>query len=148
MDVGKTFTGCIDELGYDYIHYSVHVEGLEVFADPLITRVFENLLDNSIRYGQRVTHIRFFTVQHIEGLTIVYEDNGVGIAKKEKERIFSRGYGRNTGFGLFFAKEILSITGITIREAGAEGSGARFEINVPWGRFRIRKNGSAAVPAG
>lgn len=144
LDIEKIFTRLTEALGYDYIHYSIHADGLEVFADPLIGRVFDNLLDNSLRYGQKVTHIRFFTSQHLDGLTIIYEDNGIGIPDAEKKRIFSRGYGRNTGFGLFFAKEILSITGITITETGQEGSGARFEILVPWGRFRYRKGGTGA----
>lgn len=138
LDIGKIFTSLTGKLGYDYIHYSTHVEGLEVFADPLITRVFDNLLDNSLRYGQKVTHIRLYTSQNMDGLTLIYEDNGVGIAEMEKARIFSRGYGRNTGFGLYFSREILSITGITIVENGQEGNGARFTITVPWGRFRFR----------
>ena len=138
LDVGKIFSSLTGKLGYDYIHYSTHVEGLEIFADPLITRVFDNLLDNSLRYGQKVTHIRLYTSQNMDGLTLTYEDNGIGIPEMEKIRIFSRGYGRNTGFGLYFSREILSITGITIVETGQEGNGARFVITVPWGRFRLR----------
>lgn len=136
IDINRLFTRLMGSKGYDYIHFSVHVEGLEVFADPLIGQVFDNLLANSLRFGQKVTHIRLYTNPHLDGLTLVYEDNGIGIPAGEKDRIFQRGTGYNTGFGLFFAKEILSITGITIRETGQEGSGARFEITVPWGRFR------------
>jgi signal transduction histidine kinase len=43
--------------------------------------------------------------------------------------------------GLFLAREILSITGITIHETGKPGKGARFEITVPKGAWRIIKNG-------
>ena len=39
--------------------------------------------------------------------------------------------------GLFLAREILEITGITIRETGMPGRGARFEIVVPKGAYRI-----------
>jgi len=53
-----------------------------------------------------------------------------------KEKIFNRGVGKNTGLGLFLVREILSITGITIRECGVEGKGARFEIAVPKGAYR------------
>jgi signal transduction histidine kinase len=59
------------------------------------------------------------------------EDNGVGIPEKDKEKIFEQGYGKHTGLGLFLAKEILAITGISIRETGTPGTGARFEILVP-----------------
>ncbi|HOX34223.1 MAG TPA: histidine kinase N-terminal 7TM domain-containing protein [Methanoregulaceae archaeon] len=122
------------------IRFLAHAEGLEIFADSLIDRVFENLVDNSLRYGQKVTEIRISTVQHLDGLTVVYEDNGIGIPACDKARIFQRGSGHNIGFGLFFSREILSVTGITIRETGTEGKGARFEIIVPWGRFRFRKD--------
>jgi len=145
IDIQKLFTRLSGSPGYDYIHFSVHVEGLDVFADPLIGQVFENLLSNSFKFGQKVTHIRLYTNQHLDGLTLVYEDNGIGIPAGEKDRIFQRGTGYNTGFGLFFAKEILSITGITIRETGQEGSGARFEITVPYGRFRQHRPGNGLV---
>jgi len=35
------------------------------------------------------------------------------------------------GLGLFLAREILAITGITLSETGTSGSGARFEIRCP-----------------
>ena len=69
-------------------------------------------------------------------LMIRWEDNGPGVPEVMKEKIFERGFGRNTGLGLFLAKEILALTGITIRETGTFGSGARFEIFVPAGSFR------------
>jgi signal transduction histidine kinase len=68
---------------------------------------------------------------------IVCEDDGEGIPAEEKERIFDRGFGKNTGMGLFLAREILSITGITIRETGKPGKGGRFEIMVPKGVYRV-----------
>ena len=46
---------------------------------------------------------------------------------------------RNRGFGLFLAKEILSITGLTIEENGRAGTGARFEIRAPMGSFRMSR---------
>ena len=36
----------------------------------------------------------------------------------------------------FLAREILSITGLSIKEVGEEGKGARFEILVPEGKWR------------
>ena len=68
---------------------------------------------------------------------IIIEDNGVGVVPEEKEKIFEKGFGKNTGFGLFLAREILAITGITIRETGYTGIGARFEITVPTEMYRI-----------
>lgn len=78
-----------------------------------------------------------------ESLVIVVEDNGPGIPAHEKERIFIRGFGRNTGLGLFMVREILSTTGIGIRETGdPPGRGARFEILVPQGGWRVLDAGA------
>jgi signal transduction histidine kinase len=122
------------------ISLSVAVEGLEVFADPLLGKVFENLIDNSRRHGERVRHISFFTLQYgLDYLAVVYEDDGVGVHEDEKERIFEKGFGKNTGLGLFLTREILSITGLTIKETGVYGRGVRFEILVPKGKYRFSR---------
>jgi len=110
--------------------------GTAIFADPLTARVFYNLMDNAVRYGGKITTIRL-SVEERDGVpVIVCEDNGYGIPAGEKERIFERGYGKNTGLGLFLAREILNITGMTIRETGEPDKGARFEITVPGDSFR------------
>ncbi len=71
-----------------------------------------------------------------DGILIVADD-GVGVPLADKERIFERGFGRNTGLGLFLVREILGITGMSIRETGEPGKGARFEVTVPKGMFRL-----------
>jgi len=38
---------------------------------------------------------------------------------------------------LIFVREILDITGITIKETGEPGKGARFEMTVPKGAWRM-----------
>lgn len=112
------------------------VSGIEVYADPFFERVFSNLLDNALRHGEHVSEIRISSHRSGENLVIAWEDNGIGIAAGEKERIFERGFGKNTGFGMFLAREILSLTGITLTETGEPGKGARFEMEVPGGAYR------------
>jgi signal transduction histidine kinase len=100
--------------------------------------VFYNLMENTLRHGEHATEIRIYYHDEENGLVVVYEDNGKGIMDFEKALIFKRGYGKNTGFGLFLIHEILSITGMTIIESGIWGEGARFEITVPKGNYRLR----------
>ncbi|MDD1686077.1 PAS domain S-box protein [Methanoregula sp.] len=111
--------------------------GTEVFADPLIIKVFYNLMDNAVRYGGKITTIRFSVEERDGHHVVVCEDDGEGVPVDEKEQIFERGFGKNTGMGLFLAREILSITGITITENGVPGKGARFEITVLNGKYRV-----------
>ena len=111
--------------------------GAEVFADPLIAKVFYNLMDNAVRYGGKITTILFTVQESGDDCQIVCEDDGEGVPTEEKEKIFDRGFGKNTGLGLALSREILSLTGITIRETGEPGKGARFEMTVPKGMWRI-----------
>ena len=98
-------------------------------------------MDNAERYGQTITTIRFSCAGHDGKAVIVCEDDGVGVPAGEKERIFERGFGKNTGPGLALSREILGITGITIRETGTPGAGARFEMVVPPENYRFGEGG-------
>lgn len=111
---------------------------VEIFADPLLPRVFYTLLENSLRTGSRaVSEISLSAAIKDRGLLIVYEDNGSGVPEGDKEKIFSVGYEEETYPGLFLVRELLSYTGIRIRENGSFGNGARFEIEVPEDKFRF-----------
>jgi len=121
----------------DGILLDLQAEAVEVFADPMLERVFANLLDNAVRHGEGVTAIGISCHEQDDGsAAIVIEDNGIGVPEGLKERIFESGYGRHTGHGLFLVREILDITGISIAEIGEEGKGARFVITAPPGGHR------------
>jgi len=112
------------------------LRGILLFADPLFEKVIYNLMDNTVRHGGTVTRIRFSVREDDGGLLLTCADDGEGIPDHEKSRIFERGYGKNTGLGLFLVREILGITGFTIRETGVPGKGAQFEIIIPDGMYR------------
>ena len=112
---------------------------LEIFADPIIRKVFSTLIENAIRHAQDITYIRFADQIREGECIIICEDDGIGIPVAEKEHIFEHGFGKHTGIGLFLSHEILSITGLSIRECGEEGKGARFEIIVPEGKYRRKE---------
>nr|WP_235809653.1 PAS domain S-box protein [Methanofollis ethanolicus] len=119
---------------------------IEVYADPMFEKVLFNLFDNALRHGERVTEIRVSFRANGDGGVLTVEDNGGGIDPDSWSKIFLAGYGRNTGYGLFLAKEILDITGISISETGENGAGARFEMTVPERGYRVGKIGMP--PAG
>ncbi len=112
---------------------------IHLYADPMVEKVFSNLHDNTIRHADGGDQITISCEERDGSLVITWEDNGVGIPDGEKEKIFEKGVGKNTGFGLFLSKEILEITGIAIRETGVYGEGARFEIIVPKGSWQMEE---------
>jgi signal transduction histidine kinase len=136
--VERAFDTAAGSFGGRGVTYECTTGPVEICADPMIGQVFYNLIDNSFRHGGKLSVIRVSAGRDGPALLILYEDDGVGVPQEEKEKIFLRGFGKHTGLGMFLIKEILSITGITIRESGNFGRGARFEIRVPEGRFRFR----------
>lgn len=120
---------------------------LEIYADPLIEKVFFNLIDNSLRHGEHVTRIGISSQRKDKNLLLVYEDDGVGIPDENKEKIFEREFGKNTGYGLFLIREILAITGFTIKETGTEGKGVRFVIHIPSRSYRFPEHAGTPSPS-
>jgi PAS domain S-box-containing protein len=124
-----------DELDIGSVRITVTTGNASIYADPLFEKVVYNLFDNALRHGGGISEIRVSLVENPHGTVLVVEDDGVGIPANEKEKVFERGYGKNTGWGLFLIREILEITSMTIVETGEPGKGARFEIQIPPGRY-------------
>ena len=141
QQVSDIVRSAVSQMAATTITLEIPDDHLEVYADPLLVKVFYNLFDNTRQHGGEVTRISISHRRSDTGLIITIADNGTGISKKDKQHLFERGFGKHTGLGLFLSKEILSITGITICENGIPGEGARFEIAVPEGAFRFAENG-------
>ena len=108
-------------------------QGLEVIADSQLEQLFYNLIDNSLRHGQKTTQITLHYRKKPNGLTIIYEDNGVGISEANKSKVFSEGFttGKGSGYGLSLISRIIQVYGWTIKEEGKPGKGAKFIIDTP-----------------
>ena len=137
QDIGMVFTRAVESFSGKNIVFSCETNHVEILADSMLGQVFYNLIDNSLRHGERVSEIRLSVKKDDPVLFLMYEDNGAGVLPEEKEKIFQKGFGKHTGLGMFLIKEILSITGITIRETGTWQQGVRFEIRIPPGKFRF-----------
>jgi len=136
--VGKTAARAYAQF-INTISFACEIGDLEIYADPMLEKVFYNLFDNAFRYGEGVTKIRLSGVMDGTDLLLFFEDDGIGVMENEKARIFARGVGKNTGLGLFLTREILAITRIGIQETGEYRKGARFTLRVPRGAYRILK---------
>jgi PAS domain S-box-containing protein len=114
-------------------------KGVEIFADPWLNKVFSNLINYIRHQGKTTTKITIDYLESADGLEIIINDNGIGIPADKKERIFERGFSEHNGYDLFLAREILAITGLSIKETGEPGKGAKFVIQVPKRAYRIKK---------
>ena len=136
-NVKTTFSSVLSMISAGPVSFEIETDALDIYADFLIEKVFFNLVENAIRHGGHVTTVRVLYRQQGDEVVLTVEDNGTGVPKEDKEKIFTRGFGTNTGYGLFLAREILEITGIKIRETGEPGKGARFEMVIPKNGYRF-----------
>ncbi|MCX6690613.1 MAG: PAS domain S-box protein [Methanoregula sp.] len=114
------------------------LHGLELYTDPLIGKIFFHLIDNAMKHGAGLTRITFSFREIPEGLVLVCEDDGAGIDPHKRATLFSRITGDPPRFGLFFVRESLLLSGMTIAETSEPGKGARFEITVSKGLWRMK----------
>ncbi len=136
QDVRDTFNRAALEIKTSDVVIHNEVFNISILADPLFEKVCYNLIENAIRHGVHLTRIDITAYETNEGLRISVEDDGLGVFDDTKEKIFERGYGNNTGLGLFLAREILLISEITLTERGQYGTSCRFDIDVPKGKYK------------
>jgi two-component system phosphate regulon sensor histidine kinase PhoR len=113
----------------------------EHLIDPLkITQVFENLLENALKYAPRGSHIDISTRLHADEVEICVRDNGPGIPEADLPHIFERFYrvdkGRSrekggTGLGLSIVKHIVQLHGGRVWCESKLGQGTAFFFSLP-----------------
>ena len=102
-----------------------------------VEQVVTNLLANALKYGERkpvVVRIR----ADASRVSIEVQDQGVGIAPADQERIFDRferavsssNYS-GLGLGLWITRQIVEAMGGSIRVESALGSGSSFVVDLP-----------------
>jgi signal transduction histidine kinase len=66
-----------------------------------------------LKYGEKVSRIRVYHEEGKDGLKLFYEDDGVGISKAMRQKIFAEGFtaGKGLGHELHLVKKIMEIYG-------------------------------------
>jgi signal transduction histidine kinase len=107
--------------------------GLTVLADSLLRTLFYNLVDNSLKYGEKLSQIRVYYEKKNDDLKVIYEDDGVGIPQTVKSKLFADRYttGKGSGYGLYLIRKMMEVYGWTVQETGIMGRGARFVMTIP-----------------
>jgi len=113
----------------------------DLLADPLkLTQVFENLLNNALKYTPPGSTIAIGLHRHADELEITVRDNGPGIPAADLPHLFERFYrvdkGRSretggTGLGLSIVKHICQLHGGRTWAESELGKGTTFLIRLP-----------------
>ena len=111
----------------------------KVTGDPeLLKGALHELFKNSLQYNDGKENLIIKTISKInsDSVTLVIQDNGIGImdeAKAELFTMFKRGNENSTGIGLglYIAQTALARMGGTIKVFDATYTGAAFHISMP-----------------
>ncbi|MEM6394810.1 MAG: HAMP domain-containing sensor histidine kinase [Bacteroidota bacterium] len=105
-----------------------------------LVSVINNLLDNANKYTPEKPKIVVETKQHKNGVLVSVSDNGIGMNKETRKRIFDPFYRvfngnrhdvKGFGLGLAYVKNIIEQHGGTIKVKSAPERGSKFTIFLP-----------------
>jgi two-component system, OmpR family, sensor histidine kinase SenX3 len=121
---------------------------LAVMGDrrQLASAVF-NLLDNAIKYSPAGSTVRVHADSEGDQVRLVVADEGIGIPRRDLERVFERFYRVDrarsrdtggTGLGLAIVRHVASNHGGEIAVESREGAGSTFWLSLPSGESAAR----------
>lgn len=101
--------------------------------------VLNNILSNALKYrdvSKEKSFVNIIIRSNKTNAIIVIEDNGVGIANNDKEKIFEMFYRATTlssgsGLGLYIVKEALEKLGGTVNVESEQDKGTKFIVEIP-----------------
>ena len=116
-------------------------ENITVFADNyMITTVLRNLLYNAIKFTGKQGEISISVKEHTDIVEISIKDNGIGVPKKDIDKLFrpnvylstkSTLNETGTGLGLILCKDFIEKNGGQITAESEEGKGSTFSFTLP-----------------
>ena len=105
-----------------------------------MTNVFQNLIDNAIKYSSEIPKITISTLKTINNYIVTVTDNGIGISKENLDKVFEKLYRVPTGdlhnvkgfgLGLNYVKSIVELHGGNITVKSTKYKGSSFIITLP-----------------
>jgi hypothetical protein len=113
------------------------LSNLSVFADPvLIEKILDNLVDNAVNHCPPGVNIRVSVAEQSRFAILTVEDDGPGIERSERRKIFRMFYrtrlnrGRGTGLGLFIVEGVVKAHGGRVW-VESPGVGSAFHVALP-----------------
>ena len=144
IDIEQIIHSTIEDLKFfdqSKVHVSVQTElTATLFSDERrIRSIIHNIISNSIKYADPEKPERHLTItlSTSESLcSIVFSDNGIGIAKENQERVFDMFYRATSlrtgsGLGLYIVKEMLHKLGGRLELTSQVGEGTSITIEIP-----------------
>ncbi len=136
----KNFSSKLFETAKQYVIDSQReFEGMNICTygflkiDPVkISRVWNNLLNNAVKFSSEGSKIRVYILEENKKLTFKVIDEGAGIAQEDMDKIFNMFYRgehsdqKGYGLGLFIAKSFLEAHGSELHYSSVRQKGSEF----------------------
>ncbi len=141
LDVATIYSDAAEE---KQIRIVLKSEGLPDRAPldaAVLTQALTNLVDNAVKYSPEGSTVTLSGRQVDDRLELIIEDQGPGIPREHRARIFERFYRVDaarsravggTGLGLSIVKHAVALHGGVVRAEGELGVGCRFVLSLPW----------------
>lgn len=121
------------------IHLEVNGKPEVVYTDGrLLKNVLNNLLSNAIKYSGEESSIAFKINYLRDRITLVIQDQGIGIPEKDQEHLFERFYRASntahtsgTGLGLSIVKNYLNLMNGRLEFQSKVNEGTTFTVHLP-----------------
>ena len=134
------------------VHYSVTEENLIIKTNKeWLKKALFNIIHNAVKYNKQNGHL-FINIEYTKnGYLLIVKDTGIGISKKDKEKIFERYYTKDkdgSGIGLNFSKTVIESLGGKIKFDSVFNKGTVFYIYLPKISKKIKLKMLASALAG
>lgn len=120
------------------VHFEALGEDFTLNCDAIhLTNVIYNLIENALKYSNRIPKIELKLLQNQEGLSLSVKDNGIGIPKEFQHKVFDKFFRVPTGdvhnikgygLGLSYVKSVIDKHNGKIEIISEEGAGSEFII--------------------
>ena len=142
LDFDQFVENVVDDFSKMVSHYHFNTKGIthkKIRGDKrLLEQVMVNLLSNAVKFSPDHKEIQLRLSTDNEWVALTVQDQGIGIAKEDLEKIFEPFFQTNTkkfrsglGLGLFISKGIIERHGGDISVTSEEGKGSVFRFSIP-----------------
>ncbi len=106
--------------------------------------IINQVVANAIKYAkEEEAQVSLYAERNQENITLIIEDNGVGISKTDLNKIFNKGFtgengrifGKSTGMGLYICHKLAEKLGLGMNAVSDKGAGTKISIIFPVGNF-------------
>ncbi|MFT6896858.1 MAG: signal transduction histidine kinase/CheY-like chemotaxis protein [Paraglaciecola sp.] len=137
--IAGLFSAMVKEKG---IQFKIEVDPTSaehlILDETKVSQIVINLINNAVKFTPSGKAVTVSILSSESQLFIIVKDDGVGINKKDQQKLFNKfqqvgkaKIGEGTGLGLAITKGLVELMGGSIKLSSREGVGSLFKVTIP-----------------